>query len=110
MDYAIDYRGEVFGDAHNESAMREFVSPELDRAAGTDLHGGRPDPAERIHDPLDGGFVDARARIALAPFACAGALVNGRAVHEIVDVLVRKTRSDGDGADDAVAGLAVVSG
>src|ERR1700719_4314125 len=110
MDYAVDYRGEVFGDADDQPAGRKFASAEMDRAAGADLHSGRPDPTERIHDTFDGGFVDARARIALAAFSGAGALVNGRAVHKIVDMLVRETRGDCDGADDAIAGLAAVSG
>ena len=110
VDYAIDYRGEVFGDADDKPAGREFVGAEMHGAAGADLHRRRPDPAEGIHDTLDRRLVDARARIALAALSAAGALVNGRAVHQIVDVLVGESRGDGDGADDAVASLAAVSG
>src|SRR5882757_5080752 len=83
VDYAIDYRGQVFGDADDEPAGREFVGSEMDGAAGADLHGRRPDPAEGIHDTLDRRLVDARARIALTALSSAGALVRGGTVHQI---------------------------
>ena len=82
----------------------------MDRAAGADPHRGSPDPAERVHHTPDCGFVDAGAGVALAAFSGAGALVDGGAVHEIIDVLVGETRGDGDGADYAVAGFAAVPG
>ena len=110
VDHAVDYRGEMLRDADDEAAGWEFVRAKVDRAAGADPHGGSPDPAERVHYALDGGFVDAGASVALAAFSCAGALVDGSAVHEIVDVLVGETGGDGDGADYAVAGFAAVAG
>src|ERR1700689_4750887 len=56
------------------------------------------------------GFVDAGARVANAALARAGAFARRGAVHQIIDVLLGKTGCDRDGAHDAVAGLAAVSG
>src|SRR5580704_3939786 len=79
-------------------------------AARANLHGGSPDPAQRVHHALDRRFVNARAGVALAPFSCARAFMNRGAVHEIVDVLIGDTSGNGDGSDYAISGLAAVAG
>jgi len=80
----------------------------MDGAARADLHGGSPDPAQRLHDALDGGFVDARAGVALSSFSLARAFVNRGAIHEIVNVLIGETSGNGDGPDYAISSLAAI--
>src|ERR1700730_17270235 len=81
----------------------------MHRAARTDVHGRSPHPTQRLQDSLDGCFVDARSRVALAALPCACALVGRCAVHEVIYLLIRKTGCYGDGSHNAVAGLASVS-
>ena len=82
----------------------------MDGAAGTDLHGRRPHPTQRLDHPLDGSFVDASSCVALAAFPSARALVHSRSVDEVVDLLIGKTGRYGYRSDDAIASLPFVTG
>ncbi len=82
----------------------------MDGAAGTDLHRGCPHPAQLFHDSLDRDFVDARPRIADPAFPFASAFVDCRAVHQIVDLLVRLLRCNRNRADNTIARVAFVAG
>ena len=82
----------------------------MDGTAGTNLHRGRPHPAQLFHDSLDRDFVDTRSRVADPALPFAGAFVDGRAVHKIIDFLVRFLRCNRDRADNTIARHALVSG
>ena len=110
VNNAVDYSGEMFRHAHHETPCRQFVGAEMYGAAGANLHGGSPDPAQRVHHALDSRFVNARAGVALAPFSRARAFMNRGAVHEIVDMLIGETSGNGNGSDYAISGLAAVAG
>src|ERR1700744_4946818 len=79
-------------------------------APGADLHRRRPGPAEFLHHTVNRGFVHASAGVADAAFARADAFARRGTIHHVVDVLVGKTGRDRDGTDDAVTGLAAISG
>ncbi len=82
----------------------------MDGATGTDLHRRCPHPAQLFHDSLDRDFVDTRSRVADPAFPLAGAFVDCRAVHKIIDFLVRLLRCNRNRADNTIARHALVAG
>jgi len=86
------------------------MGAQMDCAAGTDLHCRRPHPAQLLHDSLDRDFVDARSRVADSAFPFASAFVDCRAVHQVVDLLIRLLRCNRNRADYTIARHALVAG
>jgi hypothetical protein len=96
VDHAIDNGCEMFRYTDDQSPRGQFVGAQMHGATGADLHRRSPDPAERLHDSLDGRFVYASSRVALAALPRASALVGRCTVYEAIDLLVRETGRDGD--------------
>src|SRR5271154_634273 len=75
----------------------------------TNLHRRRPHPTQRLHDSFDRSSVNARSRVALSTFSFARAFVHRRAVHQVVDSLVRLLRRNRNCANDTIPRLASVT-
>jgi len=110
VDHAINYRRQMFRYADDQSSLRQFVGAQMHSTARPDLHRRCPHPAQLLHDALDRDFVDSRPRVADPTFPFAGAFVKRRAVHQIVDLLVRLLRCNGNRANNTISRLALVSG
>jgi hypothetical protein len=105
----VDYRGQMFRDANHQSPSWQFVAPQMHGASRTDLHRRRPHPAQRLHDSFNRRFINARSSVALSTFPFAGALVGRRAVHQVIDLLIRPPGRNRYGPNNTIAGLAPIS-
>jgi hypothetical protein len=105
----VDYRCQMFRDANHQSPSWQFAAPQMHGASRTDLHRRRPHPAQRLHDSFDRRFINARSSVALSTFPFARALVDRRAVHQVIDLLIRPPGGNRYGPNNTIAGLAAVS-
>jgi len=109
VDNPINHRCQMFRDTNNQSPGRQFVGTQMHGASRTDLHRRRPHPTQRLHDPFNRGFIDARSSIALSPFPFAGALMHGRAVDQVIDLLIRPPGRNRYCPNNTIARLAPVT-
>lgn len=110
MNHAIDHGGEMPGNGNDEAPRRQFIRSQVNFTARANFHCRRPLPTQRFEQLARGPFIDACSRVALAALSRAGALALRQFVHSIVDLLVGKSCSDGDGPHHAIARSAFVPG
>jgi hypothetical protein len=106
VKHPVDHGTQMLRNRDDEATRWQLPAAQVNRAAGTDVHGGGPSPPESLQISLDGVLFQSRSRVVPQRVGFCRRLLG----QCPVDVRVRAARGDRDGARCAVARLTAIAG